>query len=489
MTIQILNNGDTLGTQRGKINANFAELDSSKPDTTAVLTKTNTVAYTPSGNYHPATKLYSDSLITNWHSVYNPQGKTSDVYVRANHTGPLDPGVVDQNSNNRFVTDVQIASWDGKEDSIGLKNTAFNKNFGTGSTDVAPGDHSHTKADVGLGNVDNTSDVDKGISTDTQEALDLKADLENDFLDFTPQSPPPDYGEGRFYYDDATKTFVGKSDIPEVSLNMGEEMFVRYVNRTGSTILNGTPLAFGGYDVSAGLPFAVIPIADTLQNAKVGGMATHDIPHDGIGYATAYGIVRDFDTSDFLDGTVVYLSDTVPGGMTATPGPIVTRIGAVLRSSVLEGTLFVSPISDISTPTLLGELNQKVGTMNLTTSYQNIIDYTNGENNGLPVNPTLGLITTAAPGKYRVTFNVTMTIPTSSQSRSITIQLWCETDSHQEVISTISIPKDSTQVSRSFSKLFQAEEAHDFVIRLLASDAMTGVSFDDLSYDIVSEKI
>lgn len=37
--------------------------------------------------------------------------------------------------------------------------------------------HSVTKAQVGLGNVDNTSDLDKPISTATQDALDLKADI------------------------------------------------------------------------------------------------------------------------------------------------------------------------------------------------------------------------------------------------------------------------------------------------------------------------
>jgi len=36
--------------------------------------------------------------------------------------------------------------------------------------------HGHTKNEVGLGNVDNTSDLDKPISTDTQNALDLKED-------------------------------------------------------------------------------------------------------------------------------------------------------------------------------------------------------------------------------------------------------------------------------------------------------------------------
>ena len=36
--------------------------------------------------------------------------------------------------------------------------------------------HGTTKSDVGLSNVDNTSDVDKPISTATQQALDLKVD-------------------------------------------------------------------------------------------------------------------------------------------------------------------------------------------------------------------------------------------------------------------------------------------------------------------------
>ena len=40
--------------------------------------------------------------------------------------------------------------------------------------DKAASGHTHTKAEVGLGNVDNTSDANKPISTATQEALDGK---------------------------------------------------------------------------------------------------------------------------------------------------------------------------------------------------------------------------------------------------------------------------------------------------------------------------
>jgi hypothetical protein len=49
--------------------------------------------------------------------------------------------------------------------------------LGTSSTTAKAGDYAPTKADVGLGNVDNTSDANKPISTATQTALDAKADV------------------------------------------------------------------------------------------------------------------------------------------------------------------------------------------------------------------------------------------------------------------------------------------------------------------------
>ena len=47
------------------------------------------------------------------------------------------------------------------------------------------------KTDVGLGNVDNTSDVNKPISTASQNALDLKAPLASPNLTGTPTAPTP----------------------------------------------------------------------------------------------------------------------------------------------------------------------------------------------------------------------------------------------------------------------------------------------------------
>jgi hypothetical protein len=65
-----------------------------------------------------------------------------------------------------------------------IKKTAFNKDFGTQAGTVAEGSHVSdtnnphgvTKGQVGLGNVDNTSDLEKPISTAAQTEFDLKLD-------------------------------------------------------------------------------------------------------------------------------------------------------------------------------------------------------------------------------------------------------------------------------------------------------------------------
>lgn len=49
--------------------------------------------------------------------------------------------------------------------------------------------HNVTKLQVGLGNADNTSDIDKPVSTAQQNALDLKADLESPILTGIPKAP------------------------------------------------------------------------------------------------------------------------------------------------------------------------------------------------------------------------------------------------------------------------------------------------------------
>lgn len=176
MTQQILNDGELHGIHRGKINNNFTELYSVKIEASQVLTKTNTNVFTPTEDYHPCTKLYADGLKTTWENVYDPQDISADAFDRSNHTGTQNPSTIATDSSSRFVSDDEKSDWNQKEDAIGTKQTGFNLPLGTAVSTISEGNHSHTKADIGIGNVDNTSDVNKPVSTAQQTALDLKAD-------------------------------------------------------------------------------------------------------------------------------------------------------------------------------------------------------------------------------------------------------------------------------------------------------------------------
>jgi hypothetical protein len=75
-----------------------------------------------------------------------------------------------------------------------------------------------TKAMVGLGNVDNTSDANKPVSTATQTALDLKAALASPALTGTPTAPTASYSTDSTQL--ATTAFV-KSVLNNIgSLNL-----------------------------------------------------------------------------------------------------------------------------------------------------------------------------------------------------------------------------------------------------------------------------
>lgn len=106
------------------------------------------------------------------------------AYVDAAVAGGV-AGVASFNSRTGVVTlsssDVTTALTYTPSSVTGLTGTQSVAAFKTGLTLV--------KADVGLGNVDNTSDANKPVSTATQTALNLKADLASPALTGNPTAP------------------------------------------------------------------------------------------------------------------------------------------------------------------------------------------------------------------------------------------------------------------------------------------------------------
>lgn len=93
-------------------------------------------------------------------------GKAATVHT---HTASQ---ISDSTSTGRALVTAADAAAARTAIGAGTSNLAL----GTTSSTAKAGDYTPTKSDVGLGNVDNTSDVGKPVSTATQTALNLKAD-------------------------------------------------------------------------------------------------------------------------------------------------------------------------------------------------------------------------------------------------------------------------------------------------------------------------
>ena len=151
-------------------------LSNHQSDTTNIHGITDTAAL--------ATKTYADNAVsthnsdtTNVHGIADTAALATQDYVTdaiANSTDAypdlVGDGLAWNAVDETFDVDSTIARVDSVQEGLDLKANIESPTF-TGTVSGV------TKSMVGLGNVDNTSDVDKPISTATQTALDLKAEV------------------------------------------------------------------------------------------------------------------------------------------------------------------------------------------------------------------------------------------------------------------------------------------------------------------------
>jgi hypothetical protein len=139
------------------------------------------------------------------------------------------------------------------------------------------------------------------------------------------------------------KLFVGA----ETAYTLG----VQVKNQTGATIPKGTPLMAVGTLGASGI-IKVAPMDGTNpENAKyLIGFASTNIIDGGDGQAIDFGEIRGLDTSAYAEGDVLWISDTVVGGLTTTEptGSLVMPVAFVVKSHVNNGEIMVriNPINE-----------------------------------------------------------------------------------------------------------------------------------------------
>jgi len=162
------------------------------------------------------------------------------------------------------------------------------------------------------------------------------------WLDLTTGLANPAYNEGRVFYDDDEKTLAVYNNESDVTLQLGQEMYIRATNKTGSTITNGQLVYIDG--AQGNRPTIDLAKADSTATCGVIAMATHDILNNATGFVTTEGIVHDIDTDGLGVGSDLYLSASVAGDYTVTAPTapsFVLKIGTVIVDSLTEGDVCV----------------------------------------------------------------------------------------------------------------------------------------------------
>ena len=163
------------------------------------------------------------------------------------------------------------------------------------------------------------------------------------YIDFNSTVDNPPYQEGRLFYDNNDNTLSLYVDNPNVTLNLGQEMWVLGVNKTGSIIPNGTVVYLSGAQGNRPKMWPALANND-LGSADTIGVTTHTVAINQEGYITTEGIVSNIDTSSFKEGEVLYLSPTISGGITdvkpVAPQHLV-KIGYALNTTN-NGKIFVT---------------------------------------------------------------------------------------------------------------------------------------------------
>jgi len=168
-----------------------------------------------------------------------------------------------------------------------------------------------------------------------------------DYIDFKTTAPdvPHAHLTGRVNWDAPDACLEVDLEYGVVQ-QVGQEIYARVQNVTGSTIPNGAVVGFAGATDDA---LRVAPyIADGSQpSLYILGVMTHDLPDSGgKGYCTTFGFVRDVNTSAFTQGDLLYASPSAAGAFTnvkPTAPDNVIAVAAVIKVGTTDGIIFVRP--------------------------------------------------------------------------------------------------------------------------------------------------
>ena len=142
--------------------------------------------------------------------------------------------------------------------------------------------------------------------------------LSQSYISSVTGSTQPPYQPATIWWDDVAKTYAIYSDNSEVSLQIGQEQWLR--SYAGENITNGAAVYISSSN--GNLPIVKLAFSDGLINSIASqaiGLATQYIASGSIGIITTVGQVHNLDTSAYVPGQLIYLSNIKSGSFIANP--------------------------------------------------------------------------------------------------------------------------------------------------------------------------
>ncbi len=353
----------------------------------------------------PAAVLGALSYQGTWDATTNNPTLTSSVgtkgyYYVVNVSG---------NTNLNGITDWLIGDWAVFNGSVWQKvdntETVTSVNGQTGAVVLGYADVGAFPATTttGTGNV--------VLATGATQANPTISNYEN----FTPTTAPT-YSEGRVWYDSTEKALAFYNDSSSIAVHVGQDLIVKVINNTGSTIANGSPVYITSTSSGQTYPNIALAKADVAATSAIIGLTNGAIASGAFGYVTSQGIIDNVNTGSFTVGQVLYLSPYSAGQLmnTLPPTGITVQVGVVTFVNSSTGHIYVKQTTPLSVPAsiITGTLSVPNGGTGATT----LTGYVKGSGTSaltasstIPTTDLSGTVTNAQLANSAITINGTST--------------------------------------------------------------------------------
>lgn len=173
----------------------------------------------------------------------------------------------------------------------------------------------------------------------------------SNYENFTPTTAPT-YTEGRVWYDSTEKALAFYNDSSALAVHIGQDLIVKVINNTGSTIANGSPVYVTGTSSGQTYPNVALAKADVAATSSIIGLTNGAIANGAIGYVTSQGIIDNVNTGTFTVGQVLYLSPYSAGQLmnTIPPTGITVQVGVVTFVNSSTGHIYVKQTIPLAIP-------------------------------------------------------------------------------------------------------------------------------------------